>query len=443
MLSRPLPTHHYVFRFFIRVCLASLLWPSVVAAAQFSLEEIPARVRSANPSLAAARWRVEEAKGRLLAAGRRANPEVGFEHQRGLQGRGFTNGWSLEQKFPLTARLRQEKEVTAAEVWQAEAETREVERALIAQAQEGAVKWLALRAQVALRKEQVTQAEEQAEFLRARAQQGESSALEEGQARLEAGQLQVETGQLVAEQRLLEGELRPLLGLPPEAPLSFTGELAHPESKPSADAVDVTRRPDYQALERAQEAAERRVELEKSRRWEDVTAGITAEFERSEDVPEGYENERFLGFRLSVPLPWWNKNEGSIHEAEARARRVAEEREALAKKIKAEAAGARAAMLEQARIAAQEAGALVKLAEEQLQRAQAAYEQGLASYADVMRARGQCLQARSAVLNARRDFHLARLRLETATARHVSAAPTLLEGPPSGRASTVKPSPRR
>lgn len=396
-------------------------------------------MRAANPVLAAARWSIEEARGRLLGTGRWSNPEVGATLQRGLQGRDVRAEWSFEQKFPLTARLRHEKEVSAVEVWQAEAETREMERTLIVQAQEAAVKWLALAAHIELRKEQIAHVTELADFLHARAQQGESSPLDEGQARLEARQLQLEVGQLQAEQRLLEGELRPLLGFPAQEPLTLQGALAEPVAIKAAVPVEVRRRPDYQALELAQEAAERRVELEKARRWEDITAGVVAEFERGEDAPKGYENERFLGFRLSVPLPWWNKNEGPIREAEARVQRLAAEREALRQRIQTEAAAAQAAMLEQARLAAQEAGELVKLAEEQVQRAQAAYDQGLVSFSEVARARGQWLQARSAVLNARRDFHLARLRWEAACARHVSAPPSSLEAMPPARPSAAKP----
>ncbi len=429
--------HHYliVLRFHSlglwSLCISGWLLAAAVApAAEFTLEALPARVRAANPTLAAARWRIEEAKGRLLAAGRRANPEVGFEQQRNVRGREFSAGVSLEQKFPLTAKLRLEKEVSAAEVWQAEAEVREVERALVARAQEAAVKWLALSAQTELRREQADNALALAAFIEERVKQGEGSTLDAGTVRLEVGQHRYEISRLAAEQAQYEGELRPLLGLPPAEMVGITGRLADPAGAGAPPGVRVEQRPDYQVLERAQEAAERAVDLEKSRRWEDLTVGIAAEFERGEDAPEGLQNDGFLGLRVSVPLPWWNKNEGKIHEAEARAARLAKERVALAATIRAEAAAARSDMRERARLAVEEAGALLTLATEQHQRVQAAYEQGLAPMTDVLRARDQLLATRSARLEAVRDYHLARLRLETATARHVSSLPSSLAEPP-------------
>ena len=45
--------------------------------------------------------------------------------------------------------------------------------------------------------------------------------------------------------------------------------------------------------------------------------GLFAAAERTEDVPEGYENEAIIGLRFKIALPFWNKNEGAIQEAEA------------------------------------------------------------------------------------------------------------------------------
>ncbi len=61
--------------------LLVLVCASQASALTLSLNDIPARVRGHHPSLTAARLSVEEARGRLLGAGRRPNPFIGTEVQ--------------------------------------------------------------------------------------------------------------------------------------------------------------------------------------------------------------------------------------------------------------------------------------------------------------------------------------------------------------------------
>ena len=41
--------------------------------------------------------------------------------------------------------------------------------------------------------------------------------------------------------------------------------------------------------------------------------------------PKDYENEAIIGLRFKIALPFWNKNEGAIQEAEARKERKEKE----------------------------------------------------------------------------------------------------------------------
>ena len=67
-------------RLFLFAC-ALLTAPTSLSALTLDLSGTPARVRAANPSLKAARLAIAEAEGRLLGAGRLANPTLSFEHQ--------------------------------------------------------------------------------------------------------------------------------------------------------------------------------------------------------------------------------------------------------------------------------------------------------------------------------------------------------------------------
>ena len=116
---------------------------SVEGAADYALKR--------NPTLAAARLRIEEARGRLQQSGRLSNPELELDFTRNTVGPEGSAGIAFTQRFPLTARLRHEKAVSRAELAAAEAEVRDAERKLAAEVRIAAVKLLALGGQRELR----------------------------------------------------------------------------------------------------------------------------------------------------------------------------------------------------------------------------------------------------------------------------------------------------
>ena len=123
------------------------------------LDQIGVQVVRENPELTAARFMIEEAKGRQLGSGRLMNPEIEAGATRMMEGRegGFNIG--LMQRFPVTSRLRLEKGVTSAQVAAAAAEVADMTRKLIAEAEMMAVKILAMRAEAAVQEAQATLAE--------------------------------------------------------------------------------------------------------------------------------------------------------------------------------------------------------------------------------------------------------------------------------------------
>lgn len=395
-------------------CLAVSLGhaePGVV----ISLASVGDRVRAQNPDLAAARLRIREASGRLTQSGRLANPELGVEmsHDPRYRERSLEIGFS--QRFPVTNRLRLEKTVSATEVKVAEAEVREVERQLIADARQGIVKVLATRKQRELLKDQEKLSKDFAEFLAGVAAKGEGSLLDAGQAKLEAASLTLEMRQLDATEAAAIGEIKPLLGVRPDEPLHVGGTL--PEAVLPATAVDPSKRPDFQAAVLGATAASQNVAVEQSKRYEDVEAGLFFGAERREDAPEGYDREGLLGLRFTLPLPLWNKNEGAIEEAKARQERMEKEASALARNIRLEAEAAKAEMNEWSKLLAETQGTLLPLADEQAKAAEDAYRNGQGEIQTVFRTREKRVQLMAARLDALREFHLARVRYESALAK--------------------------
>jgi len=386
--------------------------PAVV----ITLPGVSDRVRSQNPDLAAARFRIKEAQGRMNQSGRLDNPalETSVEHNPRFREGKLEIGFS--QRFPLTQRLRLEKSVGAIELKAAEAEVRDVERRLIAEARTAIVNVLSIRQRRQLLKEQSELSKNFARFLSEAAEKGEASSLDAGMSKLEAISLVTELSQLDAEEAGMEGVLKPLLGMLPGSSISISGALAEP-SIPRLN-LDPSARPDLQAAQWEAKAAGQGVILEQARRYDDVEAGVFAAEERTEDAPEGYENEALVGFRLKVALPFWNKNEGAIQEAEARKSRKEKEATALSRTIRLDAEAARKEMEQWAKLAIELRSTLQPLADEQAKLSEEAFRNGQGEIQTVFRSREKSLQLSGARIDALRQFHLARVRYETALATY-------------------------
>ncbi len=401
---------------FAVLALASMVYPlRAEPAVVVSLASVGNRIRAQNPDLAAARLRIQEALGRMNQSGRLSNPEIetGIEHNPRFREGKFEVG--VTQRFPITDRLRLEKDVSLTELKSSEAEVREVERQLTGQAREAVVKVLATRQRRELLREQSAVSREFSDFLSEAAGKGEGSALDAGQAKLEATSLAMEMRQLDASETAFVGELKPLLGMRPGEALNVGGTL--PEVSLPTAAADPSRRPDFQVAKLGALAAAQNVALEQARRYDDVEGGIFAGAERTEDAPEGYENEAIVGVRLKIALPFWNKNEGNIQEAQAKQERKEKEAIALGRGIRLEAEAARAEMEEWAKLIGEINDTLFPLADEQTKLTEVAYRNGQGEIQSVLRSREKRLQLAAARLDALREFHLARVRHETALAK--------------------------
>lgn len=380
------------------------------------------RAVSRNPGLMAARFSVVEANGRLLQSGRPANPEIETELRPNVRGREFSFSAGFMQRFPLTNRLRLEKAVSQAEVDVAAAEVREAERLLAGEVRTAAVKILAVRAARDLRSALMAQAGEFVKAANKAADAAEGSALDAAQLELEQQQSQIELLRLEGERSSLTSTLKPLLGMNPDDALEITGSLTEPSfvttEKPAA--ADVRNRPDYQAAEARSEAARRNVDLQRQNRWEDAAFGVNASVERMEDAPEGLGTDGFIGLKFSIPLPFWNKNEGNIQAAEAASIRAGLQATAVAASIRAETATARSEMAAAALVFENASKVLLPRARELEEKLLEVYRKAGpgSDLSAVLRARERRAALENARLEALRDYHLAEARMRTAMGRN-------------------------
>jgi cobalt-zinc-cadmium efflux system outer membrane protein len=392
-------------------CALALHPLSAEPATVVTLQNIGDRVRQQNPDLAAARLTIDEVIGRMRNAGRLQNPElqVGPRYNASSNERGLEVG--LNQKFPITNRLKLEKDLGVTEVESARLEIREVENQLIGEARAAMIRVLASRQRKDLLEQQSKLSTELADFISDAAKRGEASTLDAGQARLESSRLITESRRIAAEQLQALGELKPLLGMTPAETLHVSGILP---GLSLPDGANTNNRPALEVARLAVIAAEQNAAIERTKRYGDLTAGVVAAAEREIDEPNGAENEGIVGIQFSIPLPFWNKNEGNIEAAEARAERRRKEVLALNNNILLEAQATRAEMIEWAKLAAEIDESLLPQAGEQSGLAEESWRAGQADLTAVFRSREQSLALAATRLDALQNFHLARVRYETA-----------------------------
>lgn len=371
-----------------------------------SFESISSRIRNHNPELAAARFRIDEAVGLAKQSGRLSNPSL----ESGISSSTHANEGNIEigitQKFPLTNRLRIEKEISATEIQAAEAEVKNIERILISDAHQEFVKILAIRERKLLLKQQQELAVELAEFISEKSKQGEISPLDAAQAKLASLQLTTQERLLNTEETAALGKLRPLLGIAPETAVTLSG---NPSSMAASKNTSIER-PDLAAAKLHLRATESSIALEQANRREDIAASFFAAGERSEDAPNGFDNETIIGFKLSIPLPLWNNNQGKIDTATARRNRKEQEVKALANQITHESNTALTEIRQWAALITELEDKLLPLAKEQTDLLEKSYKQGQGNLQLVLNSRQQTLELLASKIDATREFHLANIR---------------------------------
>ncbi|MFN5738960.1 MAG: TolC family protein, partial [Akkermansiaceae bacterium] len=124
----------------------------------------------------------------------------------------------------------------------------------------------------------------------------------------------------------------------------------------------------------------------------------------------GFDNETIIGFKLSIPLPFWNNNQGNIDAATARHNRKEQEVKALANQINHESNTALTEIRQWAALITELEDKLLPLAKEQTDLLEKSYKQGQGDLQLVLNSRQQTLELLASKIDATREFHLANIR---------------------------------
>ena len=378
-------------------------WPFIFAvilstthAAELSLNQAVERALAGNRGFAAAYFEVEKAQGRALQAGLPPNPavEIGGRSDLLFKNEGErTATLGVAQAFPRKGRLRIAREAATLSIGQQQALVRDVERQLIGEVQTLYLQALSFERQRAARQKLIESSEKLAGIIAQRYAAGEVAQTDIAPIRIEGAKLAQEQQLLNAERAVVELKLKQALGFDAKEPLVLTSaldELASRWKAIAADAAAVEKRPDSEAARIATARAEAEVRLAKAETYEDVTVGVDYENERSVfDGPIGVKKDQYLGFKVSIPLPVRNKNQGRILEQQAARRQSEVELENVRLKIAAEIAQARAQAAQLEPVLKRYREDLIPLAEKNFEAVQRAYQQGQQGIAPVYQAQQQ------------------------------------------------------
>lgn len=276
-----------------------------------------------NRDLRAARYAVDQARGRLLQAGRWANPEIEVS---GMSDVAFGNkgeaafSVGLYQTFPLTSRLALSRQIGRLDVERALREIRNHERLLIEQVQMQYIRVVGGQTKLALWKRIEKQQTEIAETVKTRLAAGQGSTAESALAatsRIEAWNNLRETETAAT---LDSMQLRTLLGFPAAHPIRLVDsipEIIKTLRRQTGARPEILYRPDADLILLESDRAGLEIRLAQAEAWEGIRIGVEYINEQGVDAPEGLGTDQFLGIKVSVPLPIWNNNEGTVTEKKA------------------------------------------------------------------------------------------------------------------------------
>lgn len=377
---------------------------SLAAEVSVTAESAARLAKAQNPDLRAARHLIAEAEGRARMTGRLSNPEIDTEVAGGQDFEGRV-AFGITQRFPLTNRLRLERQLSALEIEGAKLEVRERERQIGVAARTAYFDLVAARESSALARRQTTVAKEFAKTLSDGAVEGFSSSLDSEQASLDAETLGTAEQPFRAEEVRASVRLAELFGMPPETKFVAKETLALPAGIPAKRPMGS--RPDLQLAELAVQAGVVDVSLARAMRWDDIGVGLFVEGDRLRDEPEGIEPEAMLGMRMTIPLPIWQNGSGRVAEKKAAQERQNARLEALRLTVRADIAASHQIMTIRHEAAARFQAKLLGTAQQQVSNAEAAYTRGEVDIQTVFRARDRLVQVETASLEARKNYFLA------------------------------------
>ena len=304
----------------MRGIAAALLFPAVLVAETLDFDQAQKYALGHNPAIRAAYSTIGQARGKLLQAGLWPNPEIDLSYRSDVffGGEGQNKAMaSLMQRFPWSGRLARAQTVSRVEVAVALTDVRDAERKLILDVQKTFIQARVAAEKAAALKKLIASMDSLIALNEARRQSGQATAMTVNLAKVEKEGVRQQLLALEADEGAAVATLKGSLGMKAAESLTLSGSLAEiiGRLKPGANGTSLYR-PDLVRASLESAAARAEIALARAEAWEDITVGVEYEYMKTLNGTD-LMNDNFLGARVIVPLPVWNRNQGSVAEKTA------------------------------------------------------------------------------------------------------------------------------
>jgi len=378
------------------------------SSGEITLRQALALAFARNPDLAAYSWEVRSGDPRILQAGLLPNPELGVEFENFLGSEPSRNFETLETTLSISqlvelggkraARIglaSSEKEVLR---WDYEAKRADV----AAEVAKAFMEVLSAQDRLALAEELARLSKEVLNSVAARVVAGKISPVEETKASVawSISGIDLERAKLA-----LEGARKRLAatwGSPSPVFSKAVGQLDRltPIPPPEVLADRISRNPEVARWAAEMEQRKATLVLERANRITDVTlSGGIRRFREANDTT-------FL-FGVTIPLPFFNRNQGKILESQYRISKAEREREAAGNKVLAALSDAYQALAAGYVEATTLKVAVLPGAESAFEAASEGFRQGKFGFLDVLDAQRTLFEARGRYVEALSAYHKA------------------------------------
>lgn len=399
---------------------------NVASSASESLTEEAAiqRVMQNNYDRKSALVSIEIARQELMKAGLWPNPEAEFslvtDRFYADQGEG-SREFGLSQALPVSGRINFQKKVAKLGIERAEWQVKDFERLLIASVKKIFYEILILQEKEKVLSSLVELNEKLLEVVQSRLSHAEVSQIDLS---LTNGELQVARQELFEAKALLyekRATLNRLMGLHFNEPFVIQSGLTTVFSE-TLDLENLIgkaleNRPDLKAKAIEEKMGEGALQLARKMRIPDITVGGFYQKEKSRFEVDGkleMDDDKLIGFRVSLPLPLFDRKQADIAEANAEKKKASIE--ILDLKIQVEEEVAQAVIRDNAskEILDSYGNGVLESIEKSVQLIQDAYAQGQVSFLDVVQTQGKFKSIQIAYLGALQNHKESLIELEVA-----------------------------
>jgi len=386
---------------------------------------------SRNPGLGADRLDIQAAEARLVQADLPPNPELEFEAEE-FAGTGELTGFdSAEVVLAVSQQIetggKRAKRTRAAELdrdlagWDYGGKRLD----LVAEVRKAFVDVWVAQELLQVHRKSVALSEEVLNGVQKRVAAGKVAPLEQSNARVTLTLSRVELRGAVRELKTARARLAALWGSSTPRFERVRGALDSVAPVPAAEALSVLlpENPDLARWETEIQQRRANLNLERANGVPDVTVSLGVQHLRETD-------ETALVFGVSVPLPIFDRNQGTAREARHRLVQAYARQQAARTRVRTEFVEAYQALADAFSRAATLRDDVLPNAKQAFQAARNGYTRGKFAYADVLDAQKNLFDTQAEYLSALGDYHKAVADVERLIGQDIRTARTTVESQP-------------